>query len=83
MEHGAMTLPEQVRDELQDSYQRHGCGPEFWNSYQRLLARLVPEGGQRTEVTNDMARLIEQLGIVRRAQLVPPTEPASRPSGSN
>ena len=72
MDYGRQDLADQVRDELQDSYQRHGCGPEFWNTYQRVLARLVPEGQERTQVTNEMALLIEQLGIVRRAQLVPP-----------
>lgn len=77
MDYGRQNLADQVRDELQDSYQRHGCGPEFWNTYQRVLARLVPEGRERTQVTNDMALLIEQLGIVRHAQLVPPSEPSS------
>jgi hypothetical protein len=37
-----------------------------------VLDRLVPQGTERTEVTNEMALIIEQLGIVRRAQLVPP-----------
>jgi len=37
-----------------------------------VLDRLVPQGTERTEVTNDLALIIEQLGIVRRAQLVPP-----------
>jgi hypothetical protein len=78
MDYGRQDLADQVRDELQDSYQRHGCGPEFWNTYQQVLARLVPEGRERTQVTNDMALLIEQLGIVRRAQLVPPADPSSR-----
>lgn len=78
MDYGRQVLADQVRDELQDSYQRHGCGPEFWNTYQQVLARLVPEGRERTQVTNDMALLIEQLGIVRRAQLVPPADPPSR-----
>lgn len=78
MDYGRQDLADQVRDELQDSYQRHGCGPEFWNTYQQVLARLVPEGCERTQVTNDMALLIEQLGIVRRAQLVPPADPPSR-----
>ncbi|KIP86844.1 hypothetical protein H9654_16295 [Stenotrophomonas sp. Sa5BUN4] len=78
MDYGRQDLADQVRDELQDSYQRHGCGPEFWNTYQQVLARLVPEGRERTQVTNDMALLIEQLGIVRRAQLVPPADPPSR-----
>lgn len=77
MDYGRQDLADQVRDELQDSYQRHGCGPEFWNTYQRVLARLVPEGGQRTRVTNDMALLIEQLGIVTHAQLVPPADTPS------
>lgn len=78
MDYGRQDLADQVRDELQDSYQRHGCGPEFWNTYQQVLARLVPEGRERTQVTNDMALLIEQLGIVRRAQLVPPADPPLR-----
>lgn len=78
MDYGRQDLADQVRDELQDSYQRHGCGPEFWNTYQQVLARLVPEGRERTQVTNDMALLIEQLGIVRRAQLVPPADSPSR-----
>lgn len=78
MDYGTQDLADQVRHELEDSYQKHGCGPEFWNTYQRVLARLVPQGGQRTQVTNEMALLIEQLGIVRQAQLVPPVESPAR-----
>jgi len=48
------------------------CGPAFWDTYQQVLDRLVPQGTERTEFTNEMALIIEQLGIVRRAQLVPP-----------
>lgn len=71
MEYGAYGLADQVRHELQDSYHRHGCGAEFWNTYQRVLARLVPEGQERVQVANEMALMIESLGIVRQAQLVP------------
>ncbi|QNR96235.1 hypothetical protein ICJ04_11865 [Stenotrophomonas sp. 169] len=78
MDYGTQDLADQVRNELEDSYQKHGCGPEFWNTYQQVLARLVPQGGQRTQVTNEMALLIEQLGIVRQAQLVPPAESPAR-----
>jgi len=79
MDHMAHGLAEAVRGELEDSYQKHGCGPEFWNTYQRVLARLVPEGSERTQVTNEVALLIESLGIVRRAQLVePPSARAER-----
>lgn len=74
MEYGRHGLADQVRDELEDSYHKHGCGPEFWNTYQRVLSRLVPEGRARTQVTNEMALMIEELGIIRRAQLVPPAE---------
>ncbi len=42
------------------------------DTYQQVLDRLVPQGTGRTDVTNEMALIIEQLGIVRRAQLVPP-----------
>jgi len=77
MEYGIQDLAGRVRDELEDSYQKHGCGPEFWNTYQRVLTRLVPEGGERAHVTNEMALVIEQLGIVRRAQLVPLTDRSS------
>lgn len=78
MEYGTQDLTSQVRHELEDSYQKHGCGPEFWNTYQRVLAKLVPEGGQRTQVTNEVALLIEELGIVRRAHLVAPAESSPR-----
>ncbi len=46
----------------------------LWSTYQRVLERLVPpaQGTARTRVTNELALIIEQLGIVRRAQLVPP-----------
>ncbi|NIJ69591.1 hypothetical protein [Xanthomonas sp. 60] len=71
MEYGAYGLADQVRDELEDSYHKHGCGAEFWNTYQRVLARLVPEGQERAQVANDMAMMIQSLGIVRQAQLVP------------
>lgn len=77
MEHDAQGLADEVRVELEESYQLHGCGPEFWNTYQRVLARLVPDGSQRTQVTNEVALLIQELGIVRRAQLV--ELPGSRP----
>ena len=73
MERGANGLADQVRVELEDSYHRHGCSAEFWNTYQRVLARLVPEGRERVQVANEMAMMIESLGIVRQAQLVPPT----------
>ncbi|KAF1016320.1 MAG: hypothetical protein GAK31_01811 [Stenotrophomonas maltophilia] len=72
MNYGMHGLAERVRRELESSYQKHGCGPEFWNTYQEVLYRLVPQGTTRTDVTNEMALIIEQLGIVRRAQLVPP-----------
>ncbi len=78
MQHDAQGLAEEVRVELEESYQRHGCGPEFWNTYQRVLARLVPDGSQRTQVTNEVALLIEELGIVQRAQLVEQPLPRSR-----
>ena len=38
----------------------------------QVLERLVPQGRSRTQVTNELAMIIEQLGIVRRAQMVPP-----------
>lgn len=78
MDNGRHNLAETVRAELEDSYQQHGCGPEFWNDYQRVLARLVPEGRERTQVTNDVALLIEQLGIVQHAKLVPSADSSSR-----
>ena len=71
MEYGMHGLAERVRRELEASYHKHGCGPAFWDTYQQVLDRLVPQGTERTEVTNEMALIIEQLGIVRRAQLVP------------
>lgn len=77
MECGAYGLADQVRDELEDSFHKHGCGAEFWNTYQRVLARLVPEGQEGAQVTNQMAMMIESLGIVRQAQLVPP-DPAGK-----
>lgn len=79
MEYGGHGLADQVRRELQESYRRHGCGPEFWNAYQRVLTRLVPEGVTRTRVTNEMALMIEELGVVRRAQLVPATGSEEQP----
>lgn len=79
MEYGVYGLADQVRDELEDSYQKHGCSAEFWNTYQRVLARLVPaEGGDRAQVSNDVALMIEALGIVQQAQLVPPAQPPER-----
>ncbi|MBD3825979.1 MULTISPECIES: hypothetical protein [Stenotrophomonas] len=75
MQYGAHGLAEGVRTELEASYVKHGCGPEFWTTYQRVLDRLVPQGTSRTRVTNELALIIEQLGIVRRAQMVPPRSP--------
>lgn len=72
MQYGANDLANGVRTELEASYSKHGCGPEFWTTYQQVLERLVPQGRSRTQVTNELAMLIEQLGIVRRAQMVPP-----------
>ncbi|KAB7631881.1 hypothetical protein [Stenotrophomonas rhizophila] len=74
MEYGEHDLADGVRTELEAAYVKHGCGPEFWSTYQRVLERLVPpaQGTARTRVTNELALIIEQLGIVRRAQLVPP-----------
>ncbi len=73
MDYGVDDLADGVRSELEASYVKHGCGPEFWSTYQRVLERLVPpaQGTARTRVTNELALVIEQLGIVRRAQLVP------------
>jgi hypothetical protein len=72
MQYGANDLAAGVRTELEASYSKHGCGPEFWTTYQQVLERLVPQGRSRTQVTNELAMIIEQLGIVRRAQMVPP-----------
>ncbi len=72
MQYGANELANGVRTELEASYSKHGCGPEFWTTYQQVLERLVPQGRSRTQVTNELALIIEQLGIVRRAQMVPP-----------
>ncbi|WP_315389338.1 hypothetical protein [uncultured Stenotrophomonas sp.] len=72
MQYGASELANGVRTELEASYSKHGCGPEFWTTYQQVLERLVPHGRSRTQVTNELAMVIEQLGIVRRAQMVPP-----------
>ena len=77
MEYGMHGLAERVRRELEASYHKHGCGPAFWDTYQQVLDRLVPQGTERTQFTNQMALIIEQLAIVRRAQLVPPH--AARP----
>ncbi|MFG3447606.1 MULTISPECIES: hypothetical protein [unclassified Stenotrophomonas] len=78
MRYGANDLADDVRNELEASYSKHGCGPEFWTTYQRVLERLVPQGLGRTEVTNELALIIEQLGIVRRAQMVPPPDSRAR-----
>jgi hypothetical protein len=72
MHYDVHDLASGVRTELEASYSKHGCGPEFWTTYQQVLERLVPKGRSRTQVTNDLALIIEQLGIVRRAQMVPP-----------
>lgn len=72
MQYDANDLATGVRTELEASYSKHGCGPEFWTTYQQVLERLVPQGRSRTQVTNELALIIEQLGIVRRAQMVPP-----------
>lgn len=74
MRYGANDLADGVRTELEASYSKHGCGPEFWTTYQQVLERLVPQGRGRTQVTNELALIIEQLGIVRRAQMVPPPD---------
>lgn len=71
MEYGTQGLAEQVRTELEDSFHKHGCGAEFWNTYQRVLSRLVPADESRTRVTNEVALMIQELGVVQRAQLVP------------
>lgn len=71
MRYGTNDLADGVRSELEASYSKHGCGPEFWTTYQQVLERLVPHGRSRTQVTNELALIIEQLGIVRRAQMVP------------
>ncbi|WP_282297660.1 MULTISPECIES: hypothetical protein [unclassified Stenotrophomonas] len=71
MHYGTNDLADGVRSELEASYSKHGCGPEFWTTYQQVLERLVPQGRSRTQVTNELALIIEQLGIVRRAQMVP------------
>ncbi|KAG1198675.1 hypothetical protein G6F35_012607 [Rhizopus arrhizus] len=67
MEYGMHGLAERVRRELEASYHKHGCGPAFWDTYQQVLDRLVPQGTERTEVTNEMALIIEQLGIAPAA----------------
>jgi len=72
MHYDVHDLANGVRNELEASYSKHGCGPEFWTTYQQVLERLVPKGRSRTQVTNELALIIEQLGIVRRAQMVPP-----------
>jgi len=78
MRYGANDLADGVRTELEASYSKHGCGPEFWTTYQQVLERLVPQGRGRTQVTNELALIIEQLGIVRRAQMVPPPSTHTR-----
>jgi hypothetical protein len=72
MHYDVHDLANGVRTELEASYSKHGCGPEFWTTYQQVLERLVPKGRSRTQVTNELALIIEHLGIVRRAQMVPP-----------
>ena len=72
MHYDVHDLANGVRTGLEASYSKHGCGPEFWTTYQQVLERLVPKGRSRTQVTNELALIIEQLGIVRRAQMVPP-----------
>jgi len=54
MEYGEHDLADGGRPELEASYVKHGCGPEFWSTYQRVLERLVPpaQGTARTRVTN-------------------------------
>jgi hypothetical protein len=44
MEYGMHGLAERVRRELEASYHKHGCGPAFWDTYQQVLDRLVPQG---------------------------------------
>jgi|GEM_PF-91542 len=84
MEYGVHDLAEGVRTELEASYQKHGCGPEFWTTYQQVLNRLVPpaQGNARTQVANELALVIQALGIIRHAQLVPPrsTRAAAAPA---
>ena len=33
MEYGEHDLADGVRTELEASYVKHGCGPEFWSTY--------------------------------------------------
>jgi hypothetical protein len=80
MEDGEHDWADVVRTELDAIYVKHRCCPEFSSTYQRVLERLVPpaQGTARTRVTNELALIIEQLGIVRRAQLVPPRSARER-----
>ena len=63
MEYGMNGLAERVRRELEASYHKHGCGPAFWDTYQQVLDRLVPQGTERTEVTNEMALIIDDAEV--------------------
>jgi hypothetical protein len=71
MEYGMHGLAERVRRELEASYHKHGCGPAFWDTYQQVRPP-GPAGDRAYRSHHEMALIIEQLGIVRRAQLVPP-----------
>ena len=59
-----------MKRELEASYARYGSGPEFWNTYQRVLNRLTTSGEPQPVLADQLALAIEQLGLIQRAMLV-------------
>ncbi|KAB7771525.1 hypothetical protein CKY51_02700 [Xanthomonas maliensis] len=65
-----MQVSEWMATELRSFHALYGNGPDFWDAYQRILARAAQAGGDVVSLANEMAALAQRLGAVARAQLL-------------